>query len=61
MVYLLIILHTRSVFLGSLGMLQVLLSFPLAYFLFRVILNQAELNMMVVLSIFIILGIGAGR
>eukprot|EP00761_Pharyngomonas_kirbyi_P008154 gb/GECH01008165.1/.p1 GENE.gb/GECH01008165.1/~~gb/GECH01008165.1/.p1 ORF type:complete len:493 (+),score=101.51 gb/GECH01008165.1/:1-1479(+) len=59
MVYLVMIIHTRSIFLATAGMIQIILSFPLCYFIFRVIIAMPRTNVLNFLGLFIILGIGA--
>eukprot|EP00003_Mantamonas_plastica_P024929 TRINITY_DN476_c0_g1_i4.p1 TRINITY_DN476_c0_g1~~TRINITY_DN476_c0_g1_i4.p1 ORF type:complete len:626 (+),score=196.36 TRINITY_DN476_c0_g1_i4:232-2109(+) len=51
--------HTGSWFLASLGMTHVLMSFPVAYFVYLVILNIRAFYGLNFLSIYIILAIGA--
>ena len=51
--------HTTSPFLGLTGMLQILLSLPLALFFYRLVLQVSFFQTLHSLAIFIILGIGA--
>jgi predicted RND superfamily exporter protein len=51
--------NTRSVFITTFGMLSILLSFPLAFFVWRVVLQQKFFGTLMMMSLFIILGIGA--
>lgn len=54
-----LIYHTGSAFLGGLGMLQILFSLPCTLFVYRIIFGITFLTQMHVLSIFLVLGIGA--
>ena len=51
--------HTRSIFVGSLGMLQILLSLPFAYTIYRFIFGIRAFSQMHILAIFLVLGVGA--
>jgi len=51
--------HTRSVILPLIGMFQVMLAFPVAFCIYRYIMQITYFNMMSLLSIFVILGIAA--
>jgi hypothetical protein len=51
--------HTSSLFLGGLGMVQIILSLPCTLFFYRVIFGIDFLTQMHVLSIYLVLGIGA--
>mmetsp|Transcript_8250 Transcript_8250/g.25531 ORF Transcript_8250/g.25531 Transcript_8250/m.25531 type:complete len:1071 (+) Transcript_8250:228-3440(+) len=51
--------HTSSFFIGSCGMLQILLSLPISLFWYRVVLWRRYIAIMIQLAIFVILGIGA--
>eukprot|EP00164_Ancoracysta_twista_P000387 GFYU01000528.1.p1 GENE.GFYU01000528.1~~GFYU01000528.1.p1 ORF type:complete len:1022 (-),score=314.10 GFYU01000528.1:296-3361(-) len=51
--------HTRSLWATGMGLLGVLLSFPVAYFIYRIILAQRYMNTLNFLGLFVILGIGA--
>ena len=51
--------HTRSGFLAGLGMLHVLMSFPVAYFILRFVIGVEKFGMLNTLSVFVLLGIGA--
>ena len=50
--------HFQSFFLSSLAMLHILISFTMAYFVFRVILQEEYMAFLNFLSIYVILGIG---
>lgn len=50
--------HTRSVFLGVSGLLQILLSFPTSFFVYRFIFTINHFGTLQVLAIFLVLGIG---
>jgi hypothetical protein len=54
-----ILLHTGSGFVGSLGMLQILLSLPFAYTIYRFIFGIRAFSQMHILAIFLVLGVGA--
>jgi len=51
--------HTNSAFLGITGILQILMSMPVAIFFYRVVLQISFFQTLHSLAIFIILGIGA--
>eukprot|EP00003_Mantamonas_plastica_P033189 TRINITY_DN937_c0_g1_i7.p1 TRINITY_DN937_c0_g1~~TRINITY_DN937_c0_g1_i7.p1 ORF type:complete len:810 (-),score=255.54 TRINITY_DN937_c0_g1_i7:111-2540(-) len=51
--------HTRSAFLACFGMLEILLSFPLAYIIYRVVFGITFFQALHSLAIFLILGVGA--
>lgn len=59
LVLLTIWVHTTSAFLASAAILQIFLSFPLSYFIYFFILRQAYFSALQVLTIFLVLGIGA--
>ena len=59
MVLIILIVHTRSVFLGIMGLIQVLLSFPVCFFLYRIVFGIKLFGALQIISMFIILGIGA--
>lgn len=58
-VFLMIWYHTGSFFLASMGQLEILLSFPIAFFIYRLIFGIKYFQMIHLLTIFIVLGIGA--
>ncbi|KAJ9455055.1 Protein dispatched [Diplonema papillatum] len=58
-VYLYVQIHTSSFFLASLGMLQVLMPFPIAYFLYFTVFQVKGFYAFSTLSIYIMLAIGA--
>ena len=58
-VLLIVGVHTRSAFLTLLGMLHVILSFPIALFLFRYVVGITNFNTLNTLGLFVILAIGA--
>ena len=51
--------HTRSFTIASVGMLQILLSFPTAYFFYRIVCGILHFGTLQVLAVYVILGIGA--
>ena len=55
-----LIYHTESAFLGGCGMGQILLSLPCALFWYRTVFGIEFITQMHVLSIYLVLGIGAG-
>lgn len=59
LVFIVIWFHTTSAWLASISMLQIFLSFPLAYFFYRFIFQQLYFAALQILAIFLILGIGA--
>merc|ERR1711871_1431955 len=54
-----ILFHTKSGFVGSLGMLQILLSLPFAYTIYRFVFGIRAFSQMHILAIFLVLGVGA--
>ncbi|KAJ5077047.1 hypothetical protein M0811_00367 [Anaeramoeba ignava] len=50
--------HTKSLYLTSLGIFHVLMSFPLSYFVYRIIVGEEFFSMLNFISLFIVLGIG---
>eukprot|EP00942_MAST-04A_sp_MAST-4A-sp1_P003305 g3305.t1 len=54
-----IIYHTGSIFLGCLGQLHVVISFPVTWFLYRCVFQYKYMSMLNFTSMFIIIGIGA--
>lgn len=54
-----ICIHTRSFFLGSMGMLLILASFPVSLVIYRFICQVTFYNSIHNLAIFIVLGIAA--
>ena len=59
LVFILIGVQTRSVFITVAGFLEILLSFPLAYFVYRVVCGVNYFHFLSFLGVFIMLGIGA--
>ncbi|GBG25747.1 Protein dispatched-like 1 [Hondaea fermentalgiana] len=57
-VFTMLCFHTRSVFLGFTSLLQILLSFPTAYFAYRFIVGIEHFGTLQSLAIFLVLGIG---
>ena len=58
-VFVYVTVHVRSVILAFYGMVQTLLAFPIAYFLYRVIFQISFYNTLNNASIFIIFGVAA--
>ena len=52
-------ISTGSVFIASLGMFEILMSLPVSIFIYKLAFRIAYLGNIQVLSIFIVLGIGA--
>ena len=52
-------LHTGSPFIATLGMFEILASFPVSIFLYRVLFRVSYLGNIQILSVFVVLGIGA--
>ena len=52
-------IHTRSFAIASVGMLQILLSFPVTYFFYRIVLGIRHFGTLQTLAVYVILGIGA--
>ena len=53
------VLHTRSVFISVVGMLEIILSIPLAFFVYRLVFQIRFFSFMHILAVFVLLGIGA--
>ena len=51
--------HLGSIFLAICALFQILMSFPLAYFFYRVIFGIEEFGVLPMLIIFVLLGVGA--
>mmetsp|Transcript_8260 Transcript_8260/g.36931 ORF Transcript_8260/g.36931 Transcript_8260/m.36931 type:complete len:908 (-) Transcript_8260:526-3249(-) len=51
--------HTTSIYLGVMGMLQIILAFPLTFCIYRLIFRVSFFTNLHLLAIFLILGIGA--
>ena len=51
--------HTGSVFVGTLGMFEILMSFPVSIFIYRVLFRVSYLGNIQILSVFVVLGVGA--
>lgn len=58
-VLLYIIYHTESIFLGVLGQLHIIISFPVTWFIYRCIFQFKYMGMLNFISMFVIIGIGA--
>merc|ERR1711871_1240353 len=58
-VLLVMCVHSKSFFLGGLGMVQVLTSLPIALFFYRTVFGITFITQMHILSIYLVLGIGA--
>ncbi|KAJ5066146.1 sterol-sensing domain [Anaeramoeba ignava] len=50
--------HTKSLFLTAMGIFHILMSFPLSYFIYRILIGEKYFSMLNFLSLFIVLGIG---
>lgn len=59
LVFLFVWFHTQSVFLAAATMLQVLLAFPVAYFVYRLVAQVRYFASLQIMTIFLILGIAA--
>lgn len=51
--------HTGSLFIASLGMFEILMSFPVSIFIYRLFFGVSYLGNIQILSIFVVLGVGA--
>jgi len=58
-VYILMVVHTRSFWNSSWGMVNIFLSFPIGLFVYRVIWQVSFFSFMNILAVFIVLGVGA--
>jgi hypothetical protein len=54
-----ITVRTQSLFLGGLGMMQIILTLPVALFVYRGVFRIAFFNQLHILAIYLVLGIGA--
>lgn len=52
-------IHTKSFFLASIGMLMILLSFPVSVFIYYFVFRISMFTAMHTLTLFIVLGISA--
>ena len=53
------VFHTGSLVLASVGMFEILMSFPSTFFIYRLIFQIGYFSSIQILSIFVVLGIGA--
>jgi hypothetical protein len=51
--------HLQSIFLASVALFEILMSFPLAYFMYRIVLQISHYDTLSSLIIFVLLGVGA--
>jgi len=58
-VWLYMCFHTGSLFIATAGMFEILISFPIALFIYKMVYRIQYLGNIQVLSIFVILGVGA--
>ena len=58
-VYYYIAFYTNSIYIGGLGMMQIIFTLPLALFFYRGIFQVTFFNQLHVLAIYLVLGIGA--
>lgn len=59
LVFFVIWLHTSSAFLATSAMVQIVLSFPLAYIFYHFVFRQKFFSSLQIIAIFLLLGIGA--
>ena len=52
-------IHLGSIFLSFCGLFQILMSFPLAYFFYRIVCGIPHYDTLSLLIIFVLLGVGA--
>ena len=57
-VYLLTYRHLGSLFLTSLGLLQIVGTFPVVFFVYKIIIGNLKFGILNILSIYLVLGIG---
>eukprot|EP00924_Labyrinthula_sp_SR-Ha-C_P013826 augustus_masked-scaffold_5-processed-gene-14.15-mRNA-1 protein AED:1.00 eAED:1.00 QI:0/-1/0/0/-1/1/1/0/1398 len=50
--------HTKSFFLAAFGLVQILLSFPVCFFIYRLVLDIEMFNGMNIISLYLLIGIG---
>ena len=55
-----IIIHTRSLFLTGIGLLQIVLSFPLAYFTYALVAQLEFFPFLNFIGVFVVFALGAG-
>jgi len=59
LVFLVVAIHTNSIFLAVVTLLQILLSFPLTFIVYRFIFQVKHFGVLNVTTLFLLLGIGA--
>lgn len=52
-------IHTNSLFIATVGLLQIILSLPLAFFIYRFVFQIPYYTQLHILVIFLVLGVGA--
>ena len=55
-----VLIHTRSPFLTGIGLLQIILSFPLAYFVYKLVAGLNFFPFLNFIGIFVVFALGAG-
>jgi len=55
-----IMLHTQSLLITGLGLLQIMLSFPMAYFVYNMILGYTYFPFLNFIGVFVVFALGAG-
>jgi hypothetical protein len=55
-----IVLHTRSPFISLIGLVQIILSFPLSYFVYKLVLGYVFFPFLNFIGIFVVFALGAG-
>lgn len=55
-----VVLHTRSPFLTMIGLLQIILSFPLSYFVYNLVIGLEFFPFLNFIGIFVVFALGAG-
>ena len=59
LVYVAMYVHTRSIFMTTVGILAIALSIPVGVFIYKIIFNNPYFNNIHIVAVFLILGIGA--
>ena len=52
-------IHTQSLLLASVGMYEIIIAFPIAFFFYKIVFGVKYFQTLQILSVFVMLGIGA--
>ena len=56
-----IVIHTKSLFLSLIGLIQIILSFPLAYFVYKLLIGLEFFPFLNFIGLFVVFALGAGK